>query len=135
MTTTTSEKQAPSSAETSLKINQLLKELPEERADAARLDELRRLFAKLVSSGQLSFDTNNNNNNNITEKDSPRAKWNAHLLKQHKVFVSQLCHCIQQGRKTAIRTLFGVIAASPQHQVGKSTIGSLQGQKHPQPYG
>lgn len=117
-TTTASEKLAPSSAETSLKIKQLLKELPEERADAARLDELRRLFAKLVSSGQLSFDTNN-----TTEKDSPRAKWNAHLLKQHKVFVSQLCHCIQRGRKTAIRTLFGVIAASPQnHGVNQQLV-------------
>ena len=53
-----SKKPAPSSAETTLRIKQLLKKLPEERADAARLDELRRLFAKLVSSGQLSFDTN-----------------------------------------------------------------------------
>jgi len=49
-----SSKKSSSSAETSQRIKSLLKELPEERADAA----WKRLFAKLVTiNGELSFHT------------------------------------------------------------------------------
>jgi len=105
--TTSSSKKSTSSAETSQRIKALLKELPEERADAARLDELRRLFAKLVTNGELSFHTAPSN------PDTPTAKWNAFLQKKHKAFVSQLCQRIEEGKKTAVRTMWGVIAASP----------------------
>lgn len=98
----------PSSAETANTIKTLLQELPEERADAARLDELRRVFGKLVSNGDLHFSTSSNQ-----DKPSPTAKWNAFLQKRHRLFVEQLCQCIQQGKRTAIRTMWGVIAASP----------------------
>ena len=43
----------PSSAEMAKVIKTLLQDLPEERADAARLDELRRVFSKLVSNGDV----------------------------------------------------------------------------------
>lgn len=89
-------------------IKTLLKELPEERADAARLDELRRVFGKLVSNGDLHFSTSSNQ-----DTPSPTAKWNAFLQKHHRLFVEQLCQRVQEGKRTAIRTMWGVIAASP----------------------
>ena len=98
-----------SSAETAEKIKSLLKEVPEERADAARLDELRRLFAKLVLSGELSFSTSSA----ATTDNSASTKWNTFLQKRYRSFVSQLCQRIREGKKTAVRTMWGVIAASP----------------------
>ena len=99
----------PSASETSKKIKHLLKELPEERADAARLDELRKVFAKLVASGDIKFGKSAEN--------SIAAKWQAFLAKHHKQMVSQLCERIEAGKRSAIRCMWGVIAASPQTSV------------------
>lgn len=95
------------SAETSERIKALLKKSPDDRVDAARLDELRKIFAELIKQGDLYFSSPTN------EISSVRRKWNAFLAKQHKRFVSQLCERIANGKRTAIRTLWGVVASSP----------------------
>ena len=99
----------PSSAETAKVIKTLLQELPEERIDAARLNELRRVFSKLVSNGDLNFSSSSSNHDEL----SLSAKWNVFLQKRHHLFVEQLCQRIKEGKRTAIRTMWGVIAASP----------------------
>ena len=97
---------APSAAETSKQITSLLKELPEERADATRLDDLRRVFSRLVASGDLKF--------GVAAVDNPvAAKWQAFLHKNHKKMVAQLCRRIELGKRSAIRCMWGVMAASP----------------------
>ena len=96
---------APSAAETSKQITSLLKELPEERADATRLDDLRRVFSRLVASGDLKF--------GVAAVDNPvAAKWQAFLHKNHKKMVAQLCRRIELGKRSAIRCMWGVMAAS-----------------------
>lgn len=97
---------APSSAELSKQIKSLIKEVADVRADAARLDELRRVYSRLSASGELTFGT-------PPPENKVAAKWRAFLLKYHKVMVSQLCDRVELGRHSAIRCLFGVLAASP----------------------
>ena len=97
-----------SSKETAAKIKSLLNQsLQEERLDAARLDELRRIFAALVQQGDLTFGN--------SPCDNPvQQKWNSWLLKRHDQCVQQLTICIrEENRRTAVRTLWGMIAASP----------------------
>ena len=96
-----------SSAETAAKIKELLK-LPDpliESVDAHRLDELRRIFSSLISTEQLD----------LTERKFSGAalKWSSWLKKQHDKFLTQLCHVVKMGRKSALRTFMGVIASSP----------------------
>jgi len=93
----------PSSAEIVKQIKELLKPNVEERADAARLDELRRLFAQQ----NLYFPTSS---------DSIK-KWKTFLRKQFDLFIKQLIE--RMHRKTAVRTFWGVIAAAPQYTCGK----------------
>jgi U3 small nucleolar RNA-associated protein 19 len=97
-----------SSAETAQAIKTLLKVISDERADAARLDELRRVFGKLVANGDLDFSSPSN-----LDISSPADKWNAFLQNRHRLFVEQLCQNIQEGKRTAVRTMWGVIASSP----------------------
>jgi U3 small nucleolar RNA-associated protein 19 len=97
---------SPSPAELSKKIKALSKEVADVRADAARLDELRRLFARLTADGELTFGTS-------APENKIAAKWRAFLMKHHKIMVSQLCERVEMGRHSAIRCLFGVVAASP----------------------
>lgn len=93
-------------AELSKQIKSLSEEVADIRADAARLDELRRIFARLTATGELSFGTG-------LPENKVAAKWKAFLLKHHKLMVSQLCDRVELGRHAAIRCLFGVVAASP----------------------
>lgn len=97
------------SQETAAKLKTLIKEIPKnERADAARLDELRRLFAGLIQQGDLTFKQQKSTKAGATEK------WNTWLQRQHKRCISQLTTRIASvGRRTAVRTLWGLIAASP----------------------
>lgn len=107
---------ASSSAETAQKIKQLLKEVPEDRADAARLDELRRIFAKLVQEEEFDVDKSSSTSSTSSSKaasSSARAKWETFLRQSHKKLVNQLKSRILQGKRTAIRTLWGVVATSP----------------------
>ena len=83
-------------------IRSLRKEIENDtRADAARLDELRRVLAqfhkdRVDSSGSGAV-----------------AKWSAFLQQSHQDLVKQLTQRIEQGQRTAIRTFWGVIASSP----------------------
>lgn len=106
-----------SSAETAKRIKKLTKELfniydstnltnAGERQDAARLDELRRIYMKLLADGELQLYRN-------SYSDDIKEKWNQWLCSQHSKFVRQLCDRIQLGRKHALRTFCGVIASSP----------------------
>jgi U3 small nucleolar RNA-associated protein 19 len=98
-----------SPAEISKQIKSLLKELPEIRADAARLDTLRRLFTQLEADGELSFGT-------AAPQNAVAAKWHKFLHTSHHTMVSQLCERVQLGRHASIRCLFGVLAGSPTTQ-------------------
>ncbi|KAG7352518.1 CBF/Mak21 family-domain containing protein [Nitzschia inconspicua] len=97
---------ASSPAEISRQIRSLLKELPEVRADAARLDALRRLFTQLETDGELSFGT-------PLPQNAVAVKWQKFLHKSHQTMVRQLCERVQMGRHASIRCLWGVIAGSP----------------------
>jgi len=91
----------------------------DERSDAARLDELRQILSTLIHKGDLTFTTTTaaaaaagvvgSSDNGGSALD----KWNIWLRKQHTVTVSQLIVCIRKGRRTAVRTLWGLLAASP----------------------
>lgn len=106
MTALTASSSELAPAEVSQKLKALIKEVPEVRADAARLDELRRLFGRLEASGELKF--------GVAPPDNQvAAKWRSFLLKYHRKLVSQLCDRVILGRHAAIRCLWGVIAASP----------------------
>ena len=106
---TTDTTKPSSSQETATKIKALLKATPQEdRADAARLDELRRIFAKLVQQGDLSFSSE------ASAGSKAQQKWNTWLQKQHERCVQQLIEGIStRSRRTSVRTLWGLIAASP----------------------
>ena len=98
-----------SSQETAARIKALLKATPQEdRADAARLDELRRIFAKLIQQGDLSFSSEASGGSKAQQK------WNTWLQKQHERCVQQLMQGIStKSRRTSVRTLWGLIASSP----------------------
>lgn len=104
--------EATSSAETARKIKDLLKEVPDDRADAARLDELRRIFAKLIQEREFDL-AGNHKPSDTSSSSSARGKWESFLRQSHKKMVNQLKNRIVQGKRTAIRTLWGVVATSP----------------------
>ncbi len=82
-----------------------------EREDALRLDKLRRIFTRLIGTGELSF---SGGSSNIVEVGGDASsKWKAWLLKQHDVFISHLVDGVFLGRTTALRCFCGVIASSP----------------------
>lgn len=95
-----------SPTEISREIKQLIKEIPETRADAKRLDDIRRIYTKLTQSGELQFGT-------PTPENKVAAKWRAFLTKHHKVVIQQLCDRVVLGRHSSVRCLWGMIAASP----------------------
>lgn len=107
-----------SSAQTANRIKELSKEPFDiydfknlsnagERQDASRLDELRRIYMKLIADGELTL-----YDDDFVE-DDVKGKWNQWLSHQHSNFVDQLCDRIRLGRKHALRTFCGVIASSP----------------------
>ena len=99
-------------AELAKQIKFLLKELPEIRADAARLDELRRVFARLETAGELEF-TTPARSDTASVRNPVAAKWRGFLHKSHEAMVTQLCERVRLGRHASIRCLVGVIAGSP----------------------
>ena len=88
-----------------------------EQNDAARLDELRRVFSKLQSSSDLCLvnhqKKSSSSNAAAQKKNQVKEKWNHWLKKQHATFLSQLCIAVKDGRKSSLRTFMGVIASSP----------------------
>lgn len=107
-------------AEVAKQIKSLLVELPEIRADAARLDELRRVFARLEATGELTFNGSGKSSGSGTQS-SVAARWSAFLHKSHKAMVSQLCERVKLGRHASIRCLWGVIAGSPKSFTRKNS--------------
>lgn len=99
MVTAQSSNKKTSTAEIAKQIKTLLIELPDDRADAARLDELRKVFAQQ----DLHVATDN----------SSIQKWKEFLQQKHKLFIRQLCDRIAQGKRTAVRTIWGVVATTP----------------------
>ena len=72
-----------SSVQVAKQIKTLLVELPEDRADAARLDELRRVFGKLTAQGDFVVSSSS------VDATSARAKWQAFLRSSHKKMIEQ----------------------------------------------
>ena len=108
------------SAETAQQIKLLLKARRDEKSDAARLDELRRLFGQLLQQGE--FTLGGVTTENITSSCSRSGrqglgitqKWQTFLVQSFQTMVLQLQYAIEKdGRKSAVRTLFGVVAACP----------------------
>ena len=98
-----------SSAQTAQQIKTLLKPVKEEKSDAARLDELRRLFGHLLLKGEFTLA-----GIDCSAGGAAGQKWRAFLLKSFHTTVTQLQQAIERdGRKSAVRTLFGVVAACP----------------------
>jgi U3 small nucleolar RNA-associated protein 19 len=97
-----------SSAEVAKDIKRHLRGISDERADAARLDELRRIFGELIRDGEFHLVVSKESNLTAVQK-----KWQQFLRQSYHDMVAQLCDRIRQGRRTAIRTLWGVIASSP----------------------
>lgn len=93
-----------SAAETAKRLKVLLQPLKDERADAARLDELRRLFAQQDMSPSSS--TSGQSSETIQ-------KWKSFLQTHLDLFVAQLMQRME--RRTAVRTFWGVIAACPSY--------------------
>ena len=126
MTASTTATAAPTASETAATLQKLLKRTRKHRAnerdDAARLDELRRVFASLPSRGELLLrgGGNNNNSSEVDDKNSDgddgadvKSKWSAYLRRKHAEFLSQLSAAVSAGRKSALRTYCGVVAGSP----------------------
>eukprot|EP00557_Chaetoceros_sp_GSL56_P008845 CAMPEP_0176499370 /NCGR_PEP_ID=MMETSP0200_2-20121128/12889_1 /TAXON_ID=947934 /ORGANISM="Chaetoceros sp., Strain GSL56" /LENGTH=587 /DNA_ID=CAMNT_0017897781 /DNA_START=60 /DNA_END=1819 /DNA_ORIENTATION=- len=124
-----------SAAETAKTIQELLTapaspDLPVS-VQAQRLDQLRRIFSKLIETQQLTFSTTSTTTSPAdssqqqqqqqqqqpSNKDSAGHKWNSWLKKQHAKFIKQLCQEVQCGKQTALRTFMGVIASTPIHLI------------------
>ena len=81
----------------------------DDRTDAARLDELRRLFVQLHPQVHEKYFVEDDDGSSTTAQ----AKWKQYLQARHVQFRRQLQHRIQQGKRTAVRTFWGVVASSP----------------------
>ena len=106
----TSQKSDDNSATaTAKRIKALLKVAPpDETIDAARLDELRRIFARLILDSKelvLTSERHSSHSSNHRKSSQAKEKWNDWLRHQHDVFISQLQDRIRiHGRKSALRT-------------------------------
>lgn len=119
--------QESSSAETAKTIQELLASPPSDLPDsiqAQRLDQLRRIFSKLIDTEQLVFpscttdattkSSSSSSHDETKQKSQASQKWNSWLKKQHAKFIEQLCQQVQDGKQSALRTFMGVIASTPQ---------------------
>ncbi|KAL7560354.1 hypothetical protein ACA910_002766 [Epithemia clementina (nom. ined.)] len=102
----------------------------DDRTDAARMDELRRLFARLYQEGDFYHSLNDIHSNNAAVVDSESAaatlaKWKQFLSTSHAKFRTQLVDRIALGKRTAVRTFWGVVASSPQRcNIGTTNTNS-----------
>ncbi|KAL3795524.1 hypothetical protein HJC23_009237 [Cyclotella cryptica] len=124
---------ATSSAETAKEIQSLLAQLRKsrqkslrhgsevdrelDRSDALTLDKLRRIFARLVEDGEVSFDVAATAGS-ADDKASATAKWAAWLTTQHDQFTSHLIKYVLDDKSYALRTFCGVIASCPNGILG-----------------
>src|SRR3569623_1033463 len=82
-TTMTMTEPVSSSASLAAEISKLLKEVDDDRADAIRLDELRKIFARLIQSGELNLHPGSTS----SDTSSALRKWNQFLLQSHKLLI------------------------------------------------
>jgi CBF/Mak21 family len=116
-------------AQVAAQIKQLLQETKitrrDDRADAARLDELRRVFRNVAQQDIGDLDNNTltgNENEKDSESSSARAKWRTFLKKSFAKMIQQLMHrIVVGGKRTAIRTLWAVIANFPITTIATTT--------------
>jgi len=129
---------APTAAETAATLQKLLKRgrrhRANERDDAARLDELRRIFAALSSRGELVLRGGGNNAKDVADDENidegggkksgrdVKSKWSGYLRRKHAEFLSQLSAAVAAGRKSALRTYCGVVASSPRTENGVAMV-------------
>ena len=96
--TSTTAKQPSTTAETAKRLKTLLKPLKDERKDATRIDEVRRLFSQQDMS--------------IGGTEAVQ-KWKAFLSTHLDIFCTQLMERME--RKNAVRTFWGLIAVCPSY--------------------
>ena len=110
-----------SATATAKRIKALLRVQPQDESlDAARLDELRKIFARLIASKELvvlSDDANDQNASASNSSSAIKQKWNEWLQNQHDEYLEQLQRVIH--RKSTLRTFFGVIVSSPTFTTGR----------------
>ena len=85
----------------------------EDRVDATRLDELRRIFARLYQQGEL-YPSSFSSSSSSSSSNRLEQKWKSFLHSSHVQFRMQLVQRIRWGKRTAVRTFWGVVASSPQ---------------------
>ena len=103
-----------SASQTSQLIKDLLRPTSCESAEAARLDKLRQLFARLLSSGELFLGgTSQVQESSTNESTKVSQQWNTWLRKQFFKYIHQISTAVRRGRKSALRTFMGVIASAP----------------------
>lgn len=101
--------------------------------NSVSLDELRRIFAKLIASSEFSiFKTDDiykvettailseNHHADVNSKIGlAHHKWNTWLRKQHNIFLQELIVAVRHGRRSSLRTFLGVIASTPDNSIKK----------------
>jgi U3 small nucleolar RNA-associated protein 19 len=93
-----------STKETAKQLNLLLKPCKDERADAIRLDDLRRLFSQQDMTPPTS--------DNTSSSSDAIQKWKLFLNQALQKMVVQLMERMKY-RQTAVRTFWGILAACP----------------------
>ena len=118
VTTKKKEEDENSAKATAKRIKALLRVQPQDESlDAARLDELRKIFARLIGSKELIVLSDDPNDQNASASNAIKQKWNEWLQTQHDEYLEQLQRVIH--RKSTLRTFFGVIASSPTFTTGR----------------
>lgn len=87
-----------------------------DRDDALRLDQLRKIFCRLIEQHELDLSTNTNNlgdGSGGSEGGSASSQWKTWLSTQHEAFIGHLLEGVVDGKTTALRTYCGVLASSP----------------------
>ncbi|KAL7437418.1 hypothetical protein ACHAXH_004892 [Discostella pseudostelligera] len=87
-----------------------------DRDDALRLDQLRKIFCRLIEQHEFDLSTNNTNlgdGSGGSEGGSASSQWKTWLSTQHEVFMGHLLDGVVDGKTTALRTYCGVLASSP----------------------
>jgi U3 small nucleolar RNA-associated protein 19 len=113
-----------SSAAVAAEIQRLLRETDhgDDRSNVVRLDELRKVFARLIQSGELMDGVDAEGASasaaTVTSKAAAvKRKWKKFLSQSHRTFVSQLVAAIRRGRplcvRPLVRTFWGVVASTP----------------------
>jgi len=85
-----------------------------EKEDAYRLNELRKVFTKLIIEGELKESKRNLSvsKEGLLEKEVLEHKWKQWLYKKYIEFLDELLDRLNKGKKYAVRITFGIIAIS-----------------------